>query len=386
MLLSKLKGLFFSVPAERRTVSELVDSIGIKTAGLSQQVKYLSGGNKQKVVFGKWLTAGCNLLILDEPTIGIDVGARGEIYELIRRFVDREDRAVIFISSDMDEILEVADRILVMSGRQLVAELDPKHTDEAGDHAVQPAGSDPGRGGDVTRGASRPEVAARQARASASGLRGLFRNQGISMLVILVVMWVVLAFLSPYFFTVDNLFEITLQTAVIAIIAAGETFVIISGGIDLSVGSVFACSAVVGGLVFTSTQSLALALAATVAVGALFGLTNGLLITKVRVPPFIATLGMMGIARGLALISRERHPHLRAGRRLQVHRPGQAVRRDPRADGHRAGGLRHLLRGHQLHALRPVHLRHRQQHRGGAAVGHQRAAGARSASTRSAAC
>ena len=109
-------------------MSGMVDAMAIKTAGLSQQVKYLSGGNKQKVVFGKWLSARCNLLILDEPTIGIDVGARGEIYELIRQFVAEENRAVIFISSDMDEILEVADRILVMSGGSLVAELDPKRT------------------------------------------------------------------------------------------------------------------------------------------------------------------------------------------------------------------------------------------------------------------
>ncbi|MFO7634957.1 MAG: ABC transporter permease [Caldilinea sp.] len=133
-------------------------------------------------------------------------------------------------------------------------------------------------------------------------IRSILGNQGISMLIILGIMWVILAFLSPYFFTVDNLFEITLQTAVIAIIAAGQTLVIISGGIDLSVGSVFACAAVVGGIVFTATGNLFLSLATTLGVGALLGLTNGLLITKVRVPPFIATLGMMGIARGLALI------------------------------------------------------------------------------------
>jgi ribose transport system permease protein len=135
-----------------------------------------------------------------------------------------------------------------------------------------------------------------------SWIRGLFRIQGVSMLVILVLMWVVLGLLSPYFFTVSNLFEITLQTAVIAIIGAGMTFVILSGGIDLSVGSVFACSAVIGGLVFTATNSLTLALTATVATGAAFGLANGLIITWLRVPPFIGTLGMMGIARGLALI------------------------------------------------------------------------------------
>jgi ribose transport system ATP-binding protein len=127
VLLSKLKGLLFNTATEKRTVSRVVESTGVRAAGLAQQVKYLSGGNKQKVVFGKWISAGCKLLILDEPTIGIDVGARGEIYHLIREFVaEDEDRAVLFISSDMAEILEVADRILVMAGGSLVAELDPK--------------------------------------------------------------------------------------------------------------------------------------------------------------------------------------------------------------------------------------------------------------------
>jgi len=141
-----------------------------------------------------------------------------------------------------------------------------------------------------------------QDKGAAAGLRGLFRHQAISMLFILIIMWGVLGILSPYFFTVDNLFEITLQTAVIAIIGAGMTFVILSGGIDLSVGSVFACSAVVGGLVFTSTHSLLLALIATAGAGAVFGLANGILITVLHVPPFIGTLGMMGVARGFALI------------------------------------------------------------------------------------
>lgn len=140
VLLSKLKGFLFSAARERRTASRVVQSMDIKTAGLSQQVKYLSGGNKQKVVFGKWLAAGCNLLILDEPTIGIDVGARGEIYRLIREFVaEDEDRAVIFISSDMTEILDVTDRVLVMSGGSLVAELDPEHAtkEEIMHHSLQ---------------------------------------------------------------------------------------------------------------------------------------------------------------------------------------------------------------------------------------------------------
>jgi ribose transport system permease protein len=108
--------------------------------------------------------------------------------------------------------------------------------------------------------------------------------------------------LSPYFFTVGNLSEITLQTAVIGIIAAGQTLVILSGGIDLSVGSVFACSGVAGGLVFQVTGNLWLTSVATLLTGAALGSLNGLFITRLRVPPFIATLGMLGMARGLALI------------------------------------------------------------------------------------
>jgi len=115
-------------------------------------------------------------------------------------------------------------------------------------------------------------------------------------------MWLLLSLLSPYFFTASNLWEITLQTAVIGIIAAGQTLVILSGGIDLSVGSVFACAGIAGGLVFQVTGNLWLTLAATLLTGATLGAFNGLFISQLRVPPFIATLGMLGMARGLALI------------------------------------------------------------------------------------
>jgi ribose transport system permease protein len=135
-----------------------------------------------------------------------------------------------------------------------------------------------------------------------SQLRAVLSNQAVSMLLILIVMWFLLSLLSPYFFTVGNLSEITLQTAVIGIIAAGQTLVILSGGIDLSVGSVFACSGVAGGLVFQVTGNLWLTSGATLLTGAALGSLNGLFITRLRVPPFIATLGMLGMARGLALI------------------------------------------------------------------------------------
>ena len=142
------------------------------------------------------------------------------------------------------------------------------------------------------------------------------------MLIILAALWIVLALLSPYFFTVSNLFEITLQTAVIAIIAAGETFVILTGGIDLSVGAVFACAAVVGGIVFTSTSNLFLALATTVAFGALLGLINGVLITKAARPTVHRDPRHDGSGTRTGADLLARRANLRAERGLSVHRPG----------------------------------------------------------------
>ncbi len=133
-------------------------------------------------------------------------------------------------------------------------------------------------------------------------LLGLFRHQVVSISLVLVVMWIILALLSPYFLTWHNILEITLQTSVIAIIAAGMSFVIFAGGIDLSVGSVFAMAAVAGGVVFQKTGNVPLSIIGSLAAGSAAGLLNGLAVVLFRIPSFVATLGMMGIARGLALI------------------------------------------------------------------------------------
>jgi ribose transport system ATP-binding protein len=126
VFLAKLHAWLFSNRKEKMLVNTFVDNLRIKTPSISQYVKYLSGGNKQKVVFAKWLAADCQFLILDEPTIGIDVGAREEIYELIHQFVKDYQRSVLFISSDINEILNISDRILVMARGKLVTEVDPK--------------------------------------------------------------------------------------------------------------------------------------------------------------------------------------------------------------------------------------------------------------------
>ncbi|MGH3730341.1 MAG: ABC transporter permease [Micromonosporaceae bacterium] len=119
----------------------------------------------------------------------------------------------------------------------------------------------------------------------------------------LIVIFVYLSFASPAFLTADNLFNIGVQTAVTAIIAIGMTVVIITGGIDLSVGSVAALAGVSGAILMSryGVDPL-LAILAGTAVGALAGLVNGVLVSAARMAPFIATLGMMSVARGLVMI------------------------------------------------------------------------------------
>ena len=135
-----------------------------------------------------------------------------------------------------------------------------------------------------------------------SNSKNILKNQAFFMFLILIFLVIILSILSPYFFSINNLFEITLQSAVFAILAAAETFVILSAGIDLSVGSIFAFSSIVGGLFFQSTSNIFLSILGSIIAGLFAGFFNGLFIAKLKIPPFVATLGMMGIARGFALI------------------------------------------------------------------------------------
>ena len=97
----------------KSVAKERVDALNVKTPSINQMVKLLSGGNQQKVVINKWLVRNCDILIFDEPTRGIDVGAKEEIYRLLRNLAE-EGKSIIMISSELPEVLRVADRIVVM--------------------------------------------------------------------------------------------------------------------------------------------------------------------------------------------------------------------------------------------------------------------------------
>jgi ribose transport system ATP-binding protein len=110
-------------PAQTRATAEQERrALAIKTPSLQQKVKHLSGGNQQKVVLGKWLTADSNILIFDEPTRGIDVGAKSEIYRLLNNLA-RQGKSIIMISSELPEVLRMSHRILVMCEGRITGEL-----------------------------------------------------------------------------------------------------------------------------------------------------------------------------------------------------------------------------------------------------------------------
>jgi ribose transport system ATP-binding protein len=109
---------------ERGIARQLVDALQIKTPSLEQTTKNLSGGNQQKVSIAKWLAAQCRILIIDEPTVGVDIGAKEQIHQLIWNLAAKEGKAIIVISSDLPELVRLTNRILVFRDQRIVGEIN----------------------------------------------------------------------------------------------------------------------------------------------------------------------------------------------------------------------------------------------------------------------
>jgi ribose transport system ATP-binding protein len=121
---------FLDQGEERRRSAELTASLDVRPDGVTRAVRTLSGGNQQKVVLARWLLRDCRVLLLDEPTRGVDVGARSEMYQLIRSLADR-GVAVVVVSSEIEEVLGLADRVLVVREGEVVHESAAATIDEA---------------------------------------------------------------------------------------------------------------------------------------------------------------------------------------------------------------------------------------------------------------
>ncbi len=117
-----LKGPFVKESIIKKISEEYKEKLDIRTPSIFQKVNHLSGGNQQKIVIAKWLLRDSDILIFDEPTRGIDVGAKGEIYELLDQLA-AEGKSIIMISSELPEILRMSHRIIVMCEGRITGEL-----------------------------------------------------------------------------------------------------------------------------------------------------------------------------------------------------------------------------------------------------------------------
>ncbi|SDB81809.1 monosaccharide ABC transporter ATP-binding protein, CUT2 family [Raineyella antarctica] len=133
---------------QRRRADEVSKRLRVRLASLDQPVRDLSGGNQQKVVFGRWVQAHSRVLLLDEPTRGVDVGAKVEIYELINQVTDNGG-AVVMVSSELPEVLGMSDRILVMSRGRVAGELPAEGATQDRVMALAVSAVEPGRATDL---------------------------------------------------------------------------------------------------------------------------------------------------------------------------------------------------------------------------------------------
>ncbi len=289
---------------EAEAAGDLIRQTGLTAASPLVQISTLSGGNQQKAVLARCLFASPTLLMLDEPTRGIDLGAKAEIYALIRDLA-RRGYGVILCSSELPEILALCHRVIVFRDGQVTMTIDHADATEERILAAATQSQTPGSPTDPSLPSSTPGPPPSAKPPAPPVLRDrIWRRASLLGLVAVVVLGVVF---SPnrggrlVFLDLGNLTDILRQVAEKGILAAGMTPVVISGGIDLSVGSVLALSATVASLLLMHGGFGVAATTAIVVVGGcLVGLANGAMIARWRIQPFIVTLAMMSAARGVA--------------------------------------------------------------------------------------
>jgi L-arabinose transport system ATP-binding protein len=120
---------FLDKEAEKKTADKFIESLDIKTPSREQLAGNLSGGNQQKVILSRWLSENIDIFLMDEPTRGIDVGTKYEIYKIMYQLT-AEGKGIIFVSSDLPEVMGVSDRVVVMRSGEIVGSLDRSEVTE----------------------------------------------------------------------------------------------------------------------------------------------------------------------------------------------------------------------------------------------------------------
>ncbi|HXY30640.1 MAG TPA: ATP-binding cassette domain-containing protein [Gemmatimonadaceae bacterium] len=281
--------------AERREAAGMMRSTDVAAAKAGAPIATLSGGNQQKALLARALFASPTVLLLDEPTRGVDLAAKAELYAELRALAAR-GLGVVVCSSEMQEVLTQCHRILVFREGRIAASFDRADASEekilaaattADGHAAPAQG---GGGAGAPRGGKWRQRLARGA-----------PLLGLAAVTVLAIIFSPVRRGMPVFLDIGNLTDILRQVAEKGILAVGMTAVVISGGIDLSVGSLLAFAATLTAwLLMLRHVGLPGTMVTVLVVGALWGVLNGVAIARWRLPAFIATLATMSAARGAA--------------------------------------------------------------------------------------
>jgi rhamnose transport system ATP-binding protein len=277
---------FFSLGGERTRTNAIAQKFSTRYRDIDQPITTLSGGNQQKLLIGRWLETEPAVLIVDEPTRGVDVGAKAEIHDQLRALAAR-GKAVLAISSDLPEVLQLGDRVLVLREGRLSAEFTRATATETS--VVQ---------------AALPDSVSHASASTAAPKSGKFTNAvrelgTFGALAVLVIALTIIK--GSAFASAGNLFDVLAAAALVSIAAAGMAQVIIAGGIDISIGSMLGLSGALACTAATHGVPPILALALGVAIGATLGAINATIAYRGRIHPIVVTLAGIYIFRGVMI-------------------------------------------------------------------------------------
>ncbi len=290
------------------TVITGLQKLETKMASLDVPISTLSGGNQQKVILTRWLLAEPRVLILDEPTRGIDVGAKAEVHRLIDELAGN-GLAVILISSELPEVMGMSDRILVIRNGRVSKEFQRgQWTEDAIVSAAFPAETNeaqiPEKAEQYSeeRGSATPQENRKKQPSTVSAISKFLLSREM---LIAGVLFVLAAILTVYshgrFLSWTNLSDILLNVTPVILAAVGMTYVIVAGGIDISAGSLLAICACLAGFTAKEYGGIWLPLLVGIGAGLVGGAMNGLLSIAGRLHPILVTLGTMSLFRGIFL-------------------------------------------------------------------------------------
>lgn len=277
---------------EAAAAAAVIRDFAVRTPSASQPVALLSGGNQQKVVLGRWTLGKPRVFVFEEPTQGVDVATKLEIYRRIRTLA-AEGAAILLVTSDLLELIGLADRVAVFTDGRIVDTIAGEQASEERivDSAVRTA---------------RSAVGAGAASAAARRQRGSGRYTSTLLLAaIILLLGAVTAANAHFFLTARNLGGVVMQVAPLALAALGQLATILVGGIDLSIGPLISLVTGIGSYTLagglpSALGGIVLCLVAGVVVGGL----NVALIEALGIPDLIATLASYSVVTGAALLVR----------------------------------------------------------------------------------